>query len=171
MLFTDAHLKYWVEQRPILKESHLLPGFVRFERWRNDAYVVDQPSPVQLRDRQVTVTLEDRSPRHYANLDNPYQGFYVLDRELAEEQLRYSPSRSPLLSRVRRWDLRERAATGPIFDDVPAGLLSRNVVPIRLHDQRPTLDPICLIDHLGVNYANNPDSKFGNLLVEDIFKQ
>ena len=97
-----------------------------------------------------------RPALRFVSLDNPYQGMYIVDRALAIEHLSNSPARSPVLSRAIRWSIRERVAMGPIFDDVPPGFGSRNVVPLQCFGPGEyRLDPSCLIEHLTGNYSRS----------------
>ena len=50
--------------------------------------------------------------REFINLPNPYQGMYVMDRELAEFHFRYSVFRSSLLSETHFWGVRGGASRG-----------------------------------------------------------
>jgi hypothetical protein len=167
MRFTGEHLAYWLRYRRPLAEAGLLPGFVRFEFRDGDRYLADALRPVDpaLRRRTVCVTGE---PAHVVNLENPYQALYVLDRELFEPHFRFSRGRSPLRSRLSEWEIRERAASGPIFDDVPDGLVSRNMVPVRLDGERQRLDPNCLVEHMGATYSTST-GPFGVLRVDELF--
>lgn len=164
MVFTDELLRYWCRHRLTLAELGLLPGFVRFEEHDGDRYIVDQRRPVDPDQRRVTVTTGQ-----FVNLKNPYQGMYVLDRAMADEHFRFSVARSPLRSRVRRWGIRERASMGPIFDDVPKGFVSRNVVPAYVRGGRLCLDRSCLIEHAAGTYARDPRTSFGTVKVDDLF--
>ena len=168
--FDAALLEYWLVTRGPLAALGLLPGFVRYEKRDDDLVVVDQEAPVRTAGRLVAVP-GARTGERYLNLDNPYQGCYLLDLTLAEQHLRFSPSRSSLLSRVRPWPLRERAATGPIFDDVPPGLFTRNVVPVREVDGEVQLQPQCLIEHLTGNYSTDATTRFGSLTVSQMFER
>lgn len=168
--FTGASLDYWCRYRKPLAEVGLLPGFVRYEERDGVRYVVDQVRRQVIR-REVRLRGMDGEPT-FTELDNPYQGMYVLDRPLAERHLRYSPYRGPLRSTLASgvyWLVRERAAYGPMHDDVPAGFRSRHVVPIRaaVHASN-RLDPMCLLEHMGCTYID--DSRFGNLRTESLFE-
>jgi hypothetical protein len=184
--FTRESLSYWCRHREPLALHGLLPGFVRYETLDDARYVVDQQKRQRV-DRagrpRVTLSRSDTGrgsgpDLRFVNLNNPYQGMYVIDRELAIDHLRSSPARSPLLSGAIRWPnnmhehgllIRERAAMGPIFDDVPPGFIARNVVPVQA--PRPgeyRLDPSCLIEHLTGNYSRS-DTSFGKIRVEDMF--
>lgn len=170
--FTDESLDYWCRYRQPLAEIGLLPGFVRYEERGGVRYVVDQVRRQVIR-QEVRLRGMDGEPT-FAELDNPYQGMYVLDRPLAERHLGYSPHRGPARSTLGSgvyWLVRERAAWGPMHDDVPAGFRSRNVVPIRTAGRAsPRLDPMCLLEHMGRTYVDQADSRFGNFRLENLFE-
>jgi len=179
--FTNQSLAYWCRFRAPLAPHHLLPGFVRYEVHDGDRYVVDQARHQNL--YRSSVALDRRRVGMASgpdvlcvNLDNPYQGMYVLDRDLAVAHFRRSPARSPLRSRaahpVPPWEqlVRERAAMGPIFDEVPSGFIARNVVPVLdLGDGRVALDPSCLVEHVSGNYTPSSDRRYGKIRVDDLF--
>jgi hypothetical protein len=169
--FTSESLAYWCRYRKPLAEVGLLPGFVRYEEREGARYVVDQV-------RRQVVRQEIRFPGvhgepSFTTLENPYQGMYVLDRALAGRHFRHSPFRGPSRSALATgayWNVRERAAAGPIYDDVPAGFRSRSVVPIRKTAYGShRLDPMCLLEHMGRAYVDRDDSPFAKLRVEDLF--
>jgi hypothetical protein len=172
--FTAEALSYWYRFRKPLASHGLLPGYVRYERHGTSIYVVDQTKPQSLdRPRVLSHAVDDRGQacnRIFLGLDNPYQGMYILDRDLARDHLNYSPARDPLRSlRVQEWGVRERAAMGPIFDDVPSGFNSRNVVPIYATGKASyRLDDSCLVEHMTGNYLLSPD-QFGKIRLEDLF--
>ncbi len=172
MRFTDRHLRYWCRYRKPLAEVGLLPGFVRFEWFDDKQYLVDVQTPLDPASRRRVIATDGRELcGHVVNLDNPHQALYILDCALSNEHFRFSRSRSSLRSRVIRWGILERATAGPIFDHVPAGLVSRNVVPVRMDGDSQRLDPCCLIEHMAGNYSRNPDSPFGVLTVDDLFAE
>jgi hypothetical protein len=181
---TRESLSYWCRFRAPLARHGLLPGFVRYETRDDVPYVVDQKRRQSVdRASRPSIALDQLESGHapevrFVSLENPYQGMYILDRELASRHLSSSPARSPLLSRTIRWPedvqrygglIRERAAMGPILDDVPHGFGSRNVVPaVASGDRRYQLDPACLIEHLSGNYVL-ARSRYGKIPVEDVF--
>jgi hypothetical protein len=167
MRFTDGHLGYWCRYRGPLAELGLLPGFVRFERRGGERYLVDALRPVDPAARRREVRVDGETVR-FVNLANPYQALYILDRDLAEWHFRYSRGRSPLRSRTSEWRVRERAASGPIFDHVPAGLVSRNVVPVTMGGGRQQLDPSCLVEHMAATQSAS-GGPFGVLRAEELF--
>lgn len=169
--FTDESLDYWCRYRKPLAEIGLLPGFVRYEDREGVRYVVDQVRRQVVR-QEIRLRGIDGAPA-FTELENPYQGMYLLDRALAERHLRYSPYRGPARSTLASgvyWLVRERAAYGPMHDDVPAGFRSRHVVPVRVAGRAShRLDPMCLLEHMGRTYVDQGDSRFGNVPLEDLF--
>lgn len=170
--FTGHSLSYWCKYRQPLARHGLLPGFVRVELLDHDVYVVDQLERLSC-GALPRVTLTDREATvFFASLANPYQGMYVLDRPLAIDHFRRSGARDAWRSRaVSRWGTRERAALGPILDDVPPGFRARNVVPVSLEaDGSCRLVPECTLEHLAGNYSRAAAAVgFGKIRLADLF--
>jgi hypothetical protein len=184
--FTQQSFSYWCRYRAALAAHGLMPGFVRYESTPQGRVVADQTSPQPLDGPRVHVAASGAegapaSDALFVALDNAYQGMYVLDRSLARSHFRYSPNRTPLRSQsvqhwvasdgVAHWGWRERAAAGPIFDDVPSGFAACNVVLVRNDGETGDnlLDPACLIEHLSESPTRSPNSPFGRIRVEDLF--
>ena len=168
MRLTDAHLRLWSRYRRPLAEHGLLPGFVRFEQREGERYLVDALHPLDPALRRRVVAVDGR-PVPFVNLANPYQALYILDRALAATHFRFSRGRSPLRSRTSEWEVRERASSGPIFDEVPEGLVSRNVVPVRMAGGDQELDPDCLIEHMAPTHSSST-GPFGKVRVDELFR-
>lgn len=175
LCFTEESWRYWRDYREPLARYGLLPGFVRVESLHGSLYVVDQSGSTDAT-RLPSVTLPgheatDRSQLTFVNLPNAYQGMYVLDRPLAVDHCRRSAARDPWRSRALvDWAIRERAAIGPILDDVPAGFHSRNVVPVQVAlDGSGRLDSRCALVHLPGNYTRGAHPDFGVIRVVDMF--
>lgn len=169
--FTDENLQYWCRFRLPLSAHGLLPGFVRFERMGGTLYALDQIWRQTLNRPRVSCwAVDGTSATMFVGLDQLHQGMYILDQDLARHHLLFSRARDPLRSRtVANWPAIERSAIGPMFDDVPPGFMSRNVVPVRDGVKGPMLEPPCLIEHLAGNYSRSPDSKFGKIPVNELF--
>lgn len=173
---TPDAFAYWCRFRPLLASHGLLPGFVRFESYQGNRFVVDQTRRQNVKERprvQVSAGGSDGFSRTCFQLENPYQAMYILDRELGLDHIRNSPARSPSRSETVAWSaskmLRERAAIGPIFDLPPSGFRARNVVPATEVGGTFLLDEVCLVEHLGVAYAPSPDTPHGKIRVDDLF--
>jgi hypothetical protein len=174
--FTDQSLSYWCRFREPLFAHGLLPGYVRYEKLGKADYVVDQQTRQDLARPSIRIRTADSPVADllFVGLTSPYQGMFVLDRPLAMEHLRYSPARDPFRSEhFQDWRLRERAAMGPIFDDVPSGFEARNVVPVRMSEAgRYELDASCLIEHTSGTNTRHPKKKrtlFGTIRVDELF--
>jgi hypothetical protein len=99
---------------------------------------------------------------YYINLPKPYQGMYLMDRELLKEHL-FGPSSNPDFG---IWNIREKAAQGLTFSKVPKGYFSRNL--IGYDNNKRQIDTNALIHHTPNNYADNPDTEFGNMPVNSV---
>lgn len=158
LLIGPDNLAYWCRYREALKPHGLIPSFFRVER---DADGIWKSTDLKKRPRLFrTPKLKLSRDLWFLNLRNPYQGMYLFDRKLAEEHLR----NPPVDVGMRHWGIRERAAQGQIFVDVPKGFASRNVVPYEVETN--CVPACCWIHHLPNNYATHPESRFGKLPVE-----
>jgi hypothetical protein len=149
---------YWIKGREMLKPLNLIPSFLRYENKYGDEnlYSTDITKPINpFRIARVNVS----TSYAYMNLSNPYQGMYFLDRELMTEHL-HGPASNPDFVGCK-WNIREKAAQGVTFLNVPKGFNSRNLIGYKISEQR--IDEHCLIHHTPDNYANNPDTDFGKL--------
>jgi hypothetical protein len=153
-------MAYWLEAREQLRPFGLIPSFFRVERtpgsavWRSTDQIVRVCAPL-LPHVEISPSL------WFINLPNPYQGMYLFDRELAAEH-----AAGPAVRKgFGRWEVRESAAQGQTFVDVPHGFIARNVVPF--NPQQNAIPQRCFVHHLPNNYAENPDIVFGKLAMPD----
>lgn len=155
---TQATMQYWLDARETLRRFGLIPSILRVERKPGEAtwYSTDQPDRVAV---ERASRIAGSQPIGYLNLPNPYQGMYLLDRELMIEHLE-GPSSSPDFG---RWNIRERAAQGLTFANIPRGFASRNVVAFEVASK--SIPQYCFAHHLPNNYVLDPGSKFGKVPV------
>ena len=169
-----ANIDYWLKGRNDLRDYGLIPSFFRYEINANNGklYSSDQIEHINPYEIPRVDISQDYS---YVNLPKPYQGIYLLDRDLMGEHLN-GPSSSPdfgiwdmrAIAVHGIWDIRAKAAQGIMFANVPSGCNSRNFVGYNL--KTGLLDPGCLIHHTPNNYANNPKiKKLGKLPIQDLF--
>ncbi len=157
---------YFIAARELLRPFDLVPAFLRTE-WSSErgCYVnTDNIAPVDLSRRRF-VSAGDTI---FVNIENPYCGAFILDRELARE---YAASRSIDRDRSREvnsnWGVRERAAMGLTFEDPPYPFFHRVVVPISMGSQAV---PQCAwLAHLPNNYAEDPKDPLGKVGMNDLF--
>jgi len=158
---SQANIAYWVKARRELERHNLIPSFLRYEVKSHDSKIVSTDVTGSYRLSQLPwVQTSDKYA--YVNLPSPYQGMYLLDRELLLEHLSGLSSHPDF----GIWKIREKAAQGVTFINVPPGFNSRNLVGYQLdHGQ---VDPAALIHHLPNNYANNPKSAYGKIPIENL---
>ena len=155
LLFNRSNVMYWLRYRDALKKHGLIPSFFRVELHQEHGWVsTDCFSPVRYY-IQPKLTLKDGT--QFICMPNPYQGMYFLDRQLMEE-FADSPAKSPDFG---RWPIREKAAQGLTFVNIPEGYTSRNLVLIDHHTK--TIPQEAWIHHLPNNYATNKKEIFGKI--------
>jgi hypothetical protein len=152
---------YWLEGRERLAAFGLIPSFLRYEvkEGSTEKYATDISRQTPLFQLPRVRFL---STYYFVNLPEPYQATYLLDRQLAGEHL-FGPSASPDFG---PWNIREKAAQGVTFLEVPKGCFSRNFIGVNISDK--SVDSRALIHHIANNYANNPTIHFGKLPVKKI---
>ena len=158
LFFTKENLDYWLESRRCLSSTSFIPGFVRYEV--NSEFVHVSTDITSTHDLSRIPRLEE-SGYQFVGLRQPYQGMYLLDLSMAEEML-FSAAGSPDFG---KWGIREKAAQGLTFWQVPKGFYSRMLVRLTGDND---LDPGCLIHHMPNNYACNSESKFGKLPLSQV---
>jgi hypothetical protein len=147
ILINKKNILYWMKARQELKSYNFIPSFLRYEKRKHDSVLTSVDCHKKMNfDQLPKLIYEDVT---FINLEFPYQGMYLLDRELMAEHLRGITS-SPD-SGV--WHIRERAAQGVTFANVPTGFFSRNLIPYDVANRR--IDHRCLIYHTPNNWVND----------------
>lgn len=149
ILFGDLNLTYWVAARRFLRPFKLIPSFVRYEYNCDDnsVYATDHVYSADVTKKELL----DFGGWSFVRTDFPFDGIYLLDRELMERHLT-SPAFDRDSSRaLAGWGNLERAAMGPRFDDWPSGCGSRSAFPLRKADLVPAFP--CWIHHIPNSYA------------------
>jgi hypothetical protein len=166
ILITRKNIAYWMESKEQLKAFkafNIIPSFLRVEQKDSDLrwYSTDSTQQSYLT-KLPRIKLSDNY--YYFNLPQPYQGMYLLDKELMLEHLA-SMSSNPDFG---PWGIREKAAQGLTFINVPKGCYSRNFIGYKADIKK--IDEGCLIHHTPNNYANNPSpaGKIGTIPVDEL---
>jgi len=165
MRLNFANFCYFVEFREGLRDAGLLPSFLRVEYSRdlNGFVSTDNKSPVDV-SKQAQI---DTGDIILANLPIPYTACYILDTALAAEFVRTRSFGRERSRSVSDMDVRERAAMGLCYENVPPAFQSRYVVPI---SKATGMALSCArISHLPNNYANDPTSGFGKIRLDALF--
>lgn len=156
IVISRENIEYYLWAREILSQSGLIPGFVRYECTDTVSVVVDFVRPFSLRGERLKVIDGERFAVDYP----PYCAFFVLDRELAIKH-KASPAFTESGSRrLTDWEVRERAAMGPLYSDVPAGRTHRYAL---LLDSGYLPDPRAQVWHATNNYSADPASPFSKI--------
>jgi hypothetical protein len=141
----------------------LLPSFLRVEfdrthqRWTNS----DNPSPFTSACPRVPI-----GDLTFISPIVPYCALYILDRELAVKHVQsnsFDPGKNPM---TKIWGVREAAACGQCFEDIPPGYSSRYTIPF-LETKVPA--GFCCVRHLTANYANDFSNPLGKLPLNNMF--
>jgi len=155
------NVEYWLQGREFLRPHSLIPSFLRVERKQDD-------SPFVLSDHSSGYNMSNlpfvayEPGLRYVNLPKPYQGMYLLDRELMQEYFA-GPAYNPDFKTP--FGTRESAAQGITFTSVPRGYTSRNLLLCHESAARPHQD--ALIHHASNTYALKPSPGGKGLLPLD----
>ena len=172
MKITSENIAYWLDARSKLKNYGLIPAFFRIEENTLDGklYSTDVMQKMSMYECPV---FDVENGNSFISIIYPFQGLYLLDRDLMYEHLN-GPTSCPDfdhsdggLLRVQSHDLRARAALGLTFVGVPSGFRSRYILPF--DKQNSQIKPVCFVHHLPNNYTNNPETPIGKIKVDDIF--
>lgn len=162
------NFSYFVEYREILRDAGLIPSFLRVEYNRFLNGFVDSDNKAQI-DVSAQPKL-DLGETVMVSLPNPYIAFYILDTDLAAEFLRsrsFRRERSRSVPEMTDMDVRERAAMGVSYENVPEPFACRYVVPVS--KSKGLAWNSCWVSHLPNNYANDPKSGFGKIRMDCLF--
>ncbi len=166
ILVTRRNMEYWMTAREELRRRDFIPSFLRVEK--KDGFA-DWVSSDCLNTHNVAhlprYQAQKNSDRIYVSLPTPYQGMYLLDRELMIEHLD-GPSSVPEYGYWR--GIREEAARGLAVAKVRKGFNSRNLVPFSMEQGK--IDEVCFIHHTPNNYANDVRTKdtLGTIKTDDL---
>jgi hypothetical protein len=164
--FSFINYCYFVQYRPLLQSSGIVPAFVRVEynQATHDFVASDCGGEPYVIDTDKVV---DAGDYWFANPFNPYNAMYILDRDLAEEYVASVSFDVSASTAITDWCLRERSAMGLTFENIPAGFDYRLAVPVnKSTGQTPSF---CWIYHLPNNYADNMLVQTGTVPMTKLF--
>lgn len=162
---TEDNIKYWLNGRKKLKKYGLIPSFLRYEinAKNNEKYSVDVLKKLWFHNLPK---IKISKKYYFLNLPQPYQGLYLLDRILLKEHLNGLSSHPDNVKHL--WNIRERAAQGVTFSNVPSKFNSRNLVGYDSLNKK--IDSDCLVYHLPNNYIKKNDI-FSRIKIKDLIKK
>jgi hypothetical protein len=159
---TPENINYWIEGRKRLAPLGVIPSFLRYEIDNVTGELFSTDVTTIVNPIEVPIVHFQQLDYAYLNLPQPYQGMYLLDRELMEEHLTTN-SCNPDFG---IWGIREKAAQGITFFNVPKGFTSRNLIGYNVLSQE--IDPRCLVYHLANNYVTNPNVPFAKISISNL---
>jgi hypothetical protein len=163
LLITKDNMNYLNDSLVKLLPLGLIPSFLRIEKNHVDSLWYSSDAQEQFYFSKLPKVY--KNPDYaFINLPHPYQGMYLLTRELMLEHLN-SKSSNPDFG---IWYIREKAAQGLTFQNLPEGYTSRNLIGFDVKKQK--FDPRSFIHHLPDNYANRipPDGRLGTIQVDRV---
>jgi hypothetical protein len=142
LLFSQENLEYFIKYKKILQPYGFYPSFLRYEVKNNQKYSTDLARPKWFfKTKKIYINDEV-----FLNVYNPYQGMYLLDQEMMQEYFSHK-----ITPDFGSWGIREKAAQGLTYLNVPKGFHSRNLVK---YDVAVRSFPAeCLIHHMPNNYV------------------
>lgn len=158
---TSQNICYWLRGRHELRDLGFYPSFVRYEINNLDqiSYSTDITRQLKFKKLPHKYITPDYA---FLNSPEPYQGMYLMDREMITEYFS-SAACSPDFG---NWHIREKATQGLTFLNVAKNFFSRNLIGCNLFQK--SIDSGSLIQHLPGNYANNPHSPFGKIPIKNL---
>lgn len=161
---TQANMIWWPQARKKLHIYGLYPGLLRYEvhPTTQQLYSSDVIVPAIYKDTSKLV-FKDGSYA-FLNLNYPYQGLALMDRELMEEYLQMPAAEIDKTN----WGIREKANQGLTFWNVPPGFQTRPMVGYDVKNQ--CLDPRCLVHHLPNSYVADPGAEAGKVALAGVVR-
>jgi hypothetical protein len=170
--FSIKNLNYWIDAREKLKYTGLIPGFFRIEKINDfNIFSTDVIKPMSLYDCGL---IDIENSETFISIVYPYQGMYLFDKELMNEFLEskdFNPDFTQNSS-TKSWNrtnfgIREKSALGLTYISIPVGFKTRIVLPFNFRNGG--LNDTCFVHHLPNNYANDINSPFGKVNVNNLF--
>ena len=170
ILITSKNICYWIYFRKILKKFKLVPGFLRYENYKNDFYAVDYEKKI-IFNKSPKIQTDDLG-YGLINPKFPYSAMYLMDRQLMKEYLNsnaikfdFSFTNNFLKSKAPS---KELLNISHAFLNVPKGFFNKLMIPF---EKGKNIPDYCLIGHTDVKYANFKKLKkmgFGKIKVKDL---
>ena len=153
ILINIDNIKYWIYFRKILKKNNLIPGFIRYEKFRNKKFSVDNPRKINLK---KLPRLETRSKKNgFVNSKFPYHAMYLMDRQLMNNYLSSSAINLDFGFTNKfiksTYPMKELANVSHAYLKVPKGYHNNFMIPYCNGKKIPSY---CLIQHNEKKYIN-----------------
>ena len=170
ILVTSKNICYWLYFRKILKKFKLVPGFLRYENYKNDFYAVDYEKKI-IFNKSPKIQTDDFN-YGLINPKFPYSAMYFMDRELMKEYLNsnaikfdFSFTNNFLKSKA---PTKELLNISHAFLNIPKGFFNKLMIPF---EKNKNIPDYCLVEHTDIKYANLKKLKnmgFGKIKIKDL---
>jgi hypothetical protein len=157
ILVTKQVFDCWNKSRKLFKKNNLnfIPATHRTEcDAQGNVYSLDCTRIV--RDRPI-IEIEGKK---FISLVEPYQGMFIMDRELVEEHIHSDYFN---VGEKGWWGIRESANLGNMFINIPSGYEHRAMLPLDDFSE-------CLTPHLTNNYVGNSSTGHSKIKLENLFQ-
>jgi hypothetical protein len=148
---------YWVRTRELFKRNNLnfIPATHRVQKVNDQIFSLDC---THYQKHRPKIEVEGQK---FISLSEPYQGMFIMDRELVEEHINsdyYS------FGQKSSFGIRESANLGNMFVNIPVGFGHRHMLPINNFALSDTW-----VTHFGTDYHNDPGSPHAKINIENLF--
>ena len=171
ILTSKENIIYWIKGRKALEKFKLIPSFLRTEENALDKNLYSTDMMKRMKFEKMPKVFSDSENISFVNILNPYNAIYFLDRELMLEHLNGSSSNPDFgffNQEIRdTFPIRERAALGLMYYNVPEGFLNRHVIPVSAKNK--TVYNYCFVKHLPNNYVNDFSKQIAKIKVDEVF--
>jgi len=153
MKFTQKNLSYWLEAREKLKDTRLIPSFVRVEYSdiRNEWLAIDHFGGYSA--RYSDLAKYESEQEIFIQLPNPYCAAFLLDLKLAKEYSNSQAFNEKNSREITEWDIGARAAMGLQFVGIPQNFTSRHVVSVERAGDYYEISSSSILHHLPNLYS------------------
>jgi hypothetical protein len=148
MKFTQKNLDYWIDAREKLKETKLVPSFIRTEYSdiRLDWLAIDHFGGSSSKFSDLPKF--ESNQNIFIQLPNPYCAVFLLDLTLAIEYSNSKAFTEKDSREISGWDIGARAAMGLQFVGIPQNFTSRHVIPIKKAGEYCEIFDSAVLHHL-----------------------
>lgn len=155
---------YFVHSRDVLKHKRLIPSFLRVET-NNKNQIVSSDSAYK-----IAVNKHPQAPyKHllFINLNEPFCGCYILDKELAIEHINSPSFDLKNSSKICNLGTRMRAAMGLCFENIPHPFYHRFVIPVDANHL--TCPFYAQVSHIQTSFAKTSPSLESKIPLDSLF--
>jgi hypothetical protein len=165
IVFSYVNFCYFVSHRQKLASTGLLPSFLRVEysAIRQGYVSIDNPHIVNV----ANLPFHDIGDSIVISVPQPYCACFALDIPLAVEYVNSKSFNMEASKQLCHWGIRERAAMGLCFEQIPKPFRHRYVVPIVKDTGMPP--SWTWVWHMPNTYADNPAETFGKIRMDELF--